>query len=442
MGFAQMFPQLLDQDMLDPATYPSDEDRARALADAETMVSKQARDVENNADTIAAVQDAPQVPMTGPLPTFDDATRSMQPPPIERLPQARQQPAPTPPPSNGYDWRRAVTSLFEGGEGVGRLDQSRMQQDRLEMDKRAALLQAAREARLAEGENFALGEKRVAAQNAAAARDPNSPISQSMRGDAIDQAQAFGRLYPEGKDLADSWIARFRGMSGADIMHAQTSAGKIMDMFRNAAKDEAAMKLAEANMGLKQRAIAGTEQERADRRDEREEARTEKDVAALGKETGPLNEALFNANDALEQKKKVSTGRLQSFIHDIRKAVGIPNKDMVALESAEGALGAGIRHAISGSAISESEGSYLLKQLADLKQSDSEYEIKLNKIKDRLIYAVNEAKKRHPRGAAGTQGGTDKKSANIARAKEIIADPKETPEKKAKAEAWLKLNAQ
>lgn len=306
----------------------------------------------------------------------------------------------------GFDIQRALLGMTSGAAGIQAVDAARAQRARL-------LLDQMREARQNQLSDMSIAEQQRKLDLSKASLDPASSVSEKARTRFLSQIDGYGRLMPKLKPMLDNLAAGVQNMSAADVAAADEQGLSLVELARKLEHDQAMQAIAADNRELKKEQIKATNDARSEsfafrkdeaeaKRQEREDARTERDVAAYGKEVAPIDDALFNADEALEAKKKVSTGKAQNFFHEVRKAVGIPNKDMVALESAAGALGAGIRHAISGGAVTPDEGKYLLKQLAELDQSDPEYDIKLQKIHARLMRSKKAIQAAHPR-ATGAQ---------------------------------------
>lgn len=307
----------------------------------------------------------------------------------------------------GFDWQRGLAGLVHGVQGIQAVDSSRAQ-------KAQTALAQERDNRAAQMDQIVFDDRKREHAQALALVDPNSPISQQARESYAASLQlaagVLGNRVPGlGAQLAER-MKNIGGMSAAQVAQSQKALEPMLNLARQISHDMATEAMTKRKLNQGDQTIAALERERAEKRAEREEARTEKDTAAYGKEVAPIDDALFNADDAIEAKKKVSTGKVQNFVHEVRKALGMPNKDMVALESAAGALGAGIRHAISGGAVTPDEGKYLLKQLAELDQSDSEYDIKLQKIRDRLMRSKKAISDAHPRATQAAPGAVDKKA--------------------------------
>jgi hypothetical protein len=416
MTFAKMFPRDADYDMADPATYLDEEDIGTQQA-AQALAEQRHRAVGNDRALIDEAQEinnpTPREPLQVPPSPDDIRSRYFAgrngPPPQEQMPQAQAAPQAE---SKGFDIQRGLMAMLHGADGIRAVDSSRAQkaqtklaQEKHDFDK--------------QDRGFALEEQKRRAALLRQASDPGSEVSASMREELLMGFGVIGDSMPNLKPTLDAMSQKIGSMSATDMISMQQRMGGIFNMARQAAHDKATEAMAkrkledsEANTaalrGQRAQEFAFRKTEADEKRTEREEARDEKDTAAYGKEVAPIDDALFNADDAIEAKKKVSTGKIQNLVHEVRKTVGIPNKDMVELESAAGALGAGIRHAISGGAVTPDEGKYLLKQLNELDQSDAEYEIKLRKIKDRLIRSKNAIKDAHPRATKKPGAAPDK----------------------------------
>jgi hypothetical protein len=346
----------------------------------------------------------------------------------------------------GFDVQRALMGLTHGVEGIRAVDSGRAQQAQTKM------AQQKHSQELAMGQ-FSLEEQKKRAALLQQAADPASPVSAKMRDELATGFGIIGQSMPGLKPQLDAMQQRIGNMSATEMLSLQERMGGIFNLARQAAHDKATESMAQRKLDDSAANTAAInadrdanrsrmEREFGEKKAEREDARTERDTAAYGKDVAPIDDALFNADNALEAKKKVSTGKIQNFVHEVRKAVGVPNKDMVELESSAGALGAGIRHAISGGAVTPEEGKYLLKQLAELDQGDAEYDIKLQKIHERLMHAKQRVKTAHPRAtgakeSTGAEGIDPDKAAKITLARQALSDPEATPEDKAAAQRIL-----
>lgn len=176
-------------------------------------------------------------------------------------------------------------------------------------------------------------------------------------------------------------------------------------------------------------------------------------------------------------KKKVNTGPIAGRVQDALQSVDMSSDDYNKLKGRLSMVSNRIIKELSGSAVTGNEWQRMQDELANILNDDQNFESKLadmidltESIKQRAInkYArsaegapvqpsntarrvTNQAPKVVPgerpppntppmRESTGAEGIDPQKAAKVVRAKAIIADPNESPDKKAKAQKWLQLN--
>ncbi len=211
-------------DPMNPANYPTDEDRAAARQAADQTVAFNARDVEENAETIADGPTEPRQPLPLPQPSAPMASND----PEFRPPHAGQG-------SGGeesYDWRRALTSLFGGSEGVSQYDRQKLAEAAQRMQERQAAQQGKRAdatERRAQEMHEALLPKRQAETDAltgkSALLDGRSEASKNARILAAERIKMQAGKMPEG-------VAKEHALKMVQLLESPTSITNAVDAQR------------------------------------------------------------------------------------------------------------------------------------------------------------------------------------------------------------------
>ncbi len=295
-----------------------------------------------------------------------------------------------------------------------------------------------------------------------AMRDVKSPQSMSAQKEFADYAMASAEM----PGLPPEFVARFKkaaenagNMSAEQISSARPVMDKMLGNVVKAKGADASSRLAAESMGLRRegldaqrenaaamRSLAGarfaeTHEENQRRQDDREKNRDEKEAEAYGKDISPLNEqdALLTQVKALKgenpDKPLVNTGKVANFLQGIRQKIGLEDHKW---DTAEGLL-AGVNNQIiklqAGGNVTSGEAIRMQQQLPDMSKDDAEFNDKLATVMQQIALKQQQVKAKHPRtsGVVASSPADPK----VTRAREILSDPKETPEKKAKAQKWL-----
>ncbi len=410
------------------------------------------------------------------------ADKSFRPEPVRARPMQEQDDE-----GGGFDWKRALASLFSGDAGVQTIDKLRAAQ---KAEKRASAkraedskYRASKESR-DQGEYDARASERAKQNSAyAAANDPQSPQSQKMRDELSAGLDILGNSMPEQKQALEKLRAKIDGMSALEIQGLQGRLGSVFSLAMNAGK-------AAAERDIKTQALAGTlddrkndnargwasqsEQERHNRAMENAAA-TKIDAKVQGNQD-KLNEkveSLGNLDEqigkAIEAKRNVDVGPIATPISKLRQYTPWPDKDFDQLQRTLGTVRNEIKLLKSGKAVTPTEEKGLNEEMANLEQlqDDPTFESKLNGmselIKGYKKRAVNQYQRRSggetvdrsntartatksepsltPGESTGAENVDPVKAAQIMRAKQIVSNPGDyPPEKVAKAQKWLELN--
>lgn len=204
--------------------------------------------------------------------------------------------------------------------------------------------------------------------------------------------------------------------------------------------------------------VARTAEDRMQSKDD--ELTIKKPQEKLNHDISKLEVATQQMQDALATKGQVNTGPIIQGLRDLIHADSfdaLTSDDRVKLRS----LGASIFnekvHEISGAAVSESEWKRIAPQIPQdtdddriyaqkleralaitqqvLSERRKEYQMNGGKPADRSVTAREQEQKIRPTNSSPAP--VVDADPRVARAKEILADPAESPEKKAKAQRWL-----
>ncbi len=205
--------------------------------------------------------------------------------------------------------------------------------------------------------------------------------------------------------------------------------------------------------------IAGQREERAENRDF--EATIKGPQEKLNKEINDLEVALSQMHELAGLKKGVNTGIVMDKLSKVGEKFDLTSDDRNNLNALAARIFNKETKQLAGAAVSASEWARIAPQIPQASDDDNVFMSKLKRAtaetqkilgQRRQEYQlrksgdpVDSSKTARRSVAADKSTGAEwidpERAARIVRAKAILADPNESPEKKAKAEKWLKLNA-
>jgi len=359
--------------------------------------------------------------------------------------QAQQQAAPQQEQGGGFDFERAIAGLTGRSAGIANVDNARLAARRQAMGEKDGAI----DRRLKQQEFDDRQEDRaLSRQQIRDALDPNSEMSQRAAKlyemQVADMAEMIGD--GPGSQLIKHYAGASKGASYKQIKdyadRLETSTKHRIDLTaagqkRKDREEDLRWKETVHNDSMADRAAS-----RADRRAQndianadRDERQQDKRDAAYAKEAGPLSEAEILMDEASELKKKANTGKVANFVQEkIRKPLGFPDKDLLALESKQGEVNASLRKAEAGLSQTTGETINLRKTTPETDMDDDEYDQKQKDRAAQIRLRQEIARQNHPR-ATGSKPSVDSGKAD--RARKAIASPNATPQQKANAPAYL-----
>lgn len=446
--------------------------------------------VEGVSDMMASTEDVlPYTPGREPLASSD--------PVITKLPEPARERGPSPQDSGpGFNWERAATAFLDGSQGVAQYDarqdrRSAAMAQQAEAGRRRKL-EDARELRdvekhrtemdimkplKAETARQKLSDAETKAEVAKQSHDPASVYSQTMRTSVAERLRAEGAIVsrrdPEaGKVLSNAAesMAKNDKMSALQVMEVAKMLGPVAQRALHAAHTEATEAMAQASLGVAQDRLAIDE--------EKHEITIRKPQERLVKEINSLSTGIKHMKQMIPMKQGVDTGPLMKFA---LKDLGLGKLDAFMSENRANLEAQAARvfnretKELAGSAVSAGEWARIEPQIPGPGDDDRLFMTKLLKAiaiseeilaerrkefqltngapTDHSTVAAEQVAQLPPRKPAPRRtapapapapapqaAGPD--AAKVARARSIIADPNESPEKKAKAERWLKANGQ
>jgi hypothetical protein len=376
-------------------------------------------------------------------------------------------------PDNGqaYDWRRMLASLFGGGEGVSAYDRQRLQEamaqqqakrgeadlqlrqsaDRRSQEMHEAMLPK-REAEAAE-----LASKTRARDHETALADPASEQSRAALDLMTKRIEMQASRLPNGeaKTLMMQFVENVR-RPGSPMSAAE--AAKWARDFRVDVSD-----IVRDSMDAAKRKYMAAQESNLIRDDATRAAGVQThDINIKHQAQEKLNTEINDREQAVENMKKI--GDLKSNVNTgfitnlwskwIGKPFDINSADRNQMEALLARTFNKETKELAGSAVSAAEWARIAPQIPQASDDDDVFRQKLAmaiEIAQDILKKRKQQYQLHTSGkptdtsvtaknaaAEGVAADGDAQAKKVARAKAILADPNESPEKKAKAERWLK----
>mgnify|MGYP003440827015 CR=1 FL=1 len=440
--------------------------------------------IQYDPDTLSTAFAPPPEDEPEPVEPVDEPMPPRQPLPLPSAPMASNDPEFRPPHAGqggggeeSYDWRRALTSLFGGSEGVSQYDRQKLAEAAQRMQERQAgersKLGAAQEKRTeaqekrAQEMHEALLPKRQAEAaditSKMTARDlkmPGSPASKATVEGAVSGLKLLaGRI--EAADPASaklmlktaSDMAANPGMTGMDAIKLLDRFGRFGQQIKNDALNAARIK----HMGNQDANAVRDDTYRATAREDGEIKIRDQAQEKLNTEINDKTQAIENMRSIGKLQQNVNTGFITNWWSKwIGKPFDINSASRNDLEAMLARTFNKETKELAGSAVTPAEWERISPQIPQASDDDNvfrsklaqaiaiaedilakrkkQYQLRANKKPtDTSITAQNAA-------AEGVADDAAKKDKNRARAQQIVADPNEDPKKKAKAKLWLEQN--
>lgn len=387
-------------DPMDPANYPTDDDRTAARQAADQTVAFNAADVEDNAETIAEGPTEPRQPL--PIPSAPMASND----PEFRPPHAGQGDGSG---EEAYDWRRMLSSLFGGSEGVSQLDRQRL----AEASQRMQQKQAGERSRLgAAQEKRAQGRYEMDRDAALATKQEKAAKDKGARDLAAERiASAAARIQDEKlKAHALRAVELLRAPdSVATAQVAQEIARQfgadISDHLRGERQDRAQDEKAAQNDERNKQAWAkigaiGARGERGP--SERVKAQQAKNQEKLDTEIENAQWAQDMLLEVRNLKGSVDTGPVAGRAQDFaQEYLGLSTEEFDKMKQRLQMVANRIIKELSGSAVTGNEWMRMQDELASIKNNDGNFLTKLAGMIELTEAIKQKAINRYARGEAG-----------------------------------------
>lgn len=335
----------------------------------------------------------------------------------------------------GYDWQRALTSLFGGGEGVSALDRQRgmAKQERAERGKAARdLAKDRRDEEKWQLERDVLApakahkmsadaDKARAMSQAKALSISSSPESQAMRETiASGLSMQAQRLKSSGADdflvkqlegAAQNMRAN-AGMSGVAALDAAKMFGKlgesvVSEALARAKQDETERyhdaqigDMAEKNKIARAR-IAAARERASNVQPERVRAQQAKNQDKLDDEIEKAEWARSMLLQVAELKQKVNTGPLAGRVQNALQSVDLSSDEFNQLKQRIAMVSNRIIKELSGSAVTGNEWARMQDELANIMNDDRNFDTKLADMIELTESIKQRAINRYTRGETG-----------------------------------------
>lgn len=381
----------------------------------------------------------------------------------------------------GFNWQRALTALFDGNEGVKAYDtrkagkaetarRSRLDEIKLKQDTEAHNLGMA-------GKRQANAKGQLELDTATEANNPASEYSKAMR-EGIAQrlgatASIVAKRDPQTAKLLQSAAENMRNNQGLSALRAISAAEQFGDIGKQAISEShnlAQEALSRASLGETRRMHDATidNMKRDDARAEDKEITIKNSAQEkLNKDVNDKQQAVENMEEIGKLKGNVNTGFITALWSKwVGKPFDFNTSDRNELEALLARTFNRETKELAGSAVSAAEWARIEPQIPQASDDDNVFKQKLamamktaNEIlakrkqeyqlgnKGKSLDQSRTGQRASAEGSAAadavegkTPAGADQ--AKVARAKQIISDPNESPEKKAKAERWLAAHAQ